>query len=511
MITRRDFVKAAAAGLLVAGCGDPPLDPAQGADVSAGADVDVGGDGALGDVGGPDGAVDTGNDGVDAAIEAGPEDAATPDADAPDADAPDADVSTPDADVDAAPVTLFDPGDFSADDAVFPLGVQSGCALPEAAIVWTCHKDADTVLTVHIWESTDQAAPYPVVAELDQTSADGGFTHLDVDGLSPGVVYRFCWTDTQGRRSTIGRFRTAIAPDAIEPLVFGGCSCTSQNYRPFEPLRRAAEAELDFFVLGGDTTYNDGATNVAEYRAAWAENIGDISYRELLASTSIMASWDDHEVDNNWDPETIDAGILGAATQTFYENLALRRLPDTPDRIWRSFTWGQTLEMFVLDCRGERVASQDIYISPEQMQWLKEGLSASQAVFKFIVNSVPITDMPPLYISQNDRWEGYPAQRAEIIDHCAAIDNVYWLSGDFHFPQVSKLDPDGPGALMTEVLMGPGGNFPNPAYLLMLGNSQFDYVSAEINYTRFSVDPFNETVLVEFIDGGGTVVYSQEI
>ena len=38
-----------------------------------------------------------------------------------------------------------------------------GCALPEAAILWTCHKDADAALTVHVWESTDQAAPYPVV------------------------------------------------------------------------------------------------------------------------------------------------------------------------------------------------------------------------------------------------------------------------------------------------------------------------------------------------------------
>ena len=73
-----------------------------------------------------------------------------------------------------------------------------------------------------------------------------------------------------------------------------------------------------------------------------------------------------------------------------------------PDRIWRSFRWGHSAEVFVLDCRGERRPStrsvnptrESVYISRAQMDWLKAGLRASPAVFKFIVNSVPIYGRP---------------------------------------------------------------------------------------------------------------------
>ena len=59
--------------------------------------------------------------------------------------------------------------------------------------------------------------------------------------------------------------------------------------------------------------------------------------------------------------------------------------------------------------------------------------------------------------------------------------------------------------------MGPGGQFPNPAYLLMLGNDQFDYVSGANNYTRLTADPTEESLLVEFIDGDGDVIYEQSL
>ena len=58
-------------------------------------------------------------------------------------------------------------------------------------------------------------------------------------------------------------------------------------------------------------------------------------------------------------------------------------------RMWRSFRWGRTLELFVLDTRGERRPStrhtpHAEYLSPAQFAWLTDGLARSDAAFKFV-------------------------------------------------------------------------------------------------------------------------------
>lgn len=164
------------------------------------------------------------------------------------------------------------------------------------------------------------------------------------------------------------------------------------------------------------------------------------------------ATWDDHEVADNWDPESIDPARLETAREAFFENLALRRLPPpNENRVWRSFRWGRTLEIFVLDCRSERRPStrngpDAQCISRTQMDWLKAGLAASTAAFKIIANSVPIANFPGAFdLQANDRWEGYPAQRAELLDFLTgrAIRGVVFVSGDFHLATVAHLEATG--------------------------------------------------------------------
>ena len=121
-------------------------------------------------------------------------------------------------------------------------------------------------------------------------------------------------------------------------------------------------------------------------------------------------------------PETFDAARRTAAVQSFFDHQPVRRDAAHPDRVWKRMRWGRTADIFVLDCRNERRpstrGSEDQYLSREQMDWLKAGLTSSEAVFKLIVNSVPISDFPGAFdLAQRDRWEGYPTQREEILRH----------------------------------------------------------------------------------------------
>src|SRR6185503_17134945 len=107
-------------------------------------------------------------------------------------------------------------------------------------------------------------------------------------------------------RSRIGRFRAALAPTAMEPLLVGAVSCVS-NMRAIPTMERAGErTDLDFFMLLGDSTYN-GSSTVPTYRDAWASNLSRDGYLTTRAQTSVLATWDDHEVANDWNIESVPA------------------------------------------------------------------------------------------------------------------------------------------------------------------------------------------------------------
>lgn len=427
------------------------------------------------------------------------------------------------------PPTLFDPILVPEDLAAFDRGVRSGDPFPDGVLAST-HFGGDSELVALVLSAEPEGLDQPVevVASFVVELGDGGWSRVVLDGLQANQRYRYCFVavDDEGvptSRSPIGEFGTAPAPDALAAVTFGGNTCSKQVYKPFGPLDHAAEDDLAFFILGGDTTYADGANTVADYRAKWDEALLDPSYVALTRDTPMIATWDDHEVENNWNPEEINASKLAAATQVFFEQLPTRQV-NGEQTIWRRIQWGRTLDIFVLDCRSERKPStiltdNPIYISPEQMDWLKAGLSESDAVFKLIVNSVPITDMPPLFLTTWDRWAGYAKQRDEIIDHINnGITGVVWLTGDFHFPAVTHVGKPGTAAFdQWEILMGPTAHIPNPLWLSIAADpnmkEQFPFVDGTLNFTRFHADPSTDpaTLTVEFVDANADVFHVQVI
>ena len=398
--------------------------------------------------------------------------------------------------------------------ASFPLGVASGDATSFSSVVWT--RDAGgSSLVAAVWQvdgATHTRVLLAPVAPVD------GFVHVDVTALTPGAIHRYAFFEQVGAalvsRSPIGRFRTAPAPDALVPLSFGAVSCTA-NGRSMSTLERAGgRTDLDLFCLLGDTTYNDGAASRADFRGRWAENLGTLGYRRLRQSTGLVTTWDDHEVTNNWNPETTSSTLVSTATASFFEHLPIRRSPEAPNRVYRKFRWGSTAEFFVLDSRSERRPSTRNgsgaqYLSRAQMDWLKQGLAASPAVFKVVLNSVPITNFPGLFdFVANDRWEGYPAARNEILGwvDSRAIAGVLWVAGDFHLASTGRVSPSGAGSRAIEVLAGPGAQVANPLGVTLIGNRQFDFVTLTNNYTAVSLNPMTRQARISYRAGNDSVI-----
>ncbi len=382
----------------------------------------------------------------------------------------------------------------------FPLDVTSGDVTATTALLWTMYR-GNGALKARVWREGEST---PVLEQ--PAAALDGFVHFDAAGLEPFTWYGFDFGDGD-ERSAPGRFRTTPAAGQSVPLTFGAVSCTKLGF-PLTPLKQAAmRRDLDAFLFLGDTVYSDGADDLDGFRDKWSQSIAHPNHHALRAATSAIDTWDDHEMFDNWNADNAGPPDTLAGLQAFYEHQPLH--PGPGRRIWRSLKWGATAEVFVLDCRGERRPSRQQYVSPDQLEWLKDALSASTASFRIIMNSVPISNFPGAFfgLTENDRWQGYPAQREDILGHIedTNLRGVLWLAGDFHLACMGRVSRSGRGTSAIEALVGPGGQTPNvsPSYPDL---PQFDWASGINNFTTVQLDPTTLEATLTYTDGNGRVL-----
>jgi len=404
----------------------------------------------------------------------------------------------------------------------FPMGAMAGDVAHDRALCWTRFSPRVRALSgglgLVVLELNGDSSR--VAYEGSVAVDDAGFVAHMLERLTPGARYRYAFVRTERgvpvARGAGGRFRAAVHPDSTEPLSFGGTSCTSAQFgHEFDTLRRAAHCgELDFFMHAGDHVYADEANTLEEYRAVYERTFSRTGLRALHESTSLYVCWDDHEVQNNWEGETVDPERLRDARRAFLEHHAWTGGWQRPRRLYERFRWGRTVELFVLDARGERRPStrrgpDAQYLSNEQLQWLIDGVRSSPARFKCVLNSVPITRFGGLFaLAESDRWQGYPAQRDRLLRAIEGVRGLWFLSGDFHFGSFGYIEPRGPHRRTVEVLMGPGGQLPNPI-ASTVEPPQFEFATSESNWVRFDADARSGTMGVTFFNESGRALWTK--
>ena len=90
------------------------------------------------------------------------------------------------------------------------------------------------------------------------------------------------------------------------------------------------------------------------------------SLTDLQKSTSTYPLMDDHEIQNDYDGQTVDPARYAAGRQAFLENNPIREtgFPHDPscagDPLYRTVKWGSEVELFITDqrsCRSADVAA----------------------------------------------------------------------------------------------------------------------------------------------------------
>jgi alkaline phosphatase D len=299
-----------------------------------------------------------------------------------------------------------------------------------------------------------------------------------------------------GRGRMLGRARTDIR------FVWGGdtagqgwgINTAFGGMRIYETMRQRQPL---FFIHSGDTIYADGpiaesvvaeggqvwnnvvtpevakvAETLDEFRGRHRYNLLDENVRRFNAEVPQIWQWDDHEVTNNWsdskdlsgDPRYTEKNValLSARGARAFLDYAPMRPFDVreSERVYRKYSYGPLLELFVLDMRSYRgpntantqaVPGPDTaFLGREQLDWLKTGLEDSRAVWKVVAADMPIG----LNVADGSRWEavangtpGGPLGRelefAELLRHLKRqkVRNVVWLTADVHYCAAHYYDP----------------------------------------------------------------------
>jgi alkaline phosphatase D len=473
----------------------------------------------------------------------------------------------------------------SASAVTFTHGVASGDVTPVSVVLWT-RVDQAAALTAEV--STDPSFGFGTLRFSATATAAADFTVKVVAvPLRPNITYSYRWRQGDSL-SPVGRFKTApwpFAPAAPRFVYTGDSDGTlvggSPFFNNFETLAAARSENPDFFVYLGDTIYADSvlrssgpAVSLDEYRDAYKVNRGYANLTALLGATSTYAIWDDHEVYNDFDSQTVDPQRYANGHQAFLEYLPVEetlRLHDSAcrtDPMFRFFRWGKDVDVIVLDersCRGAEVKSACTFPNgaldlaptlparlriqfglPEQppagclaaindpTRTLLGGvqkdalfavLKGSKARFKFIVNEDAIQQF---FALPYDRWEGYAAERAEVLTFIRdnAIKNVSFLTTDEHAVMMNQVFIDrfvNPDPIAYEAVTGPIATFTSQQQIIAFGGAGLvtkfqaalnlvgeDCRNLDVDsYAVVSVDPATSTASITMKDRDGAVVHDQ--
>ncbi|WP_308581295.1 alkaline phosphatase D family protein [uncultured Pseudomonas sp.] len=409
-------------------------------------------------------------------------------------------------------------------DYPFTLGVASGDPLPDGFVIWTrlapLFNAADgrggLARAVPVrWRVASDAGMTRIVRQGEVMASErfAHSVHVEVAGLEAGRPYWYQF-EGLGAQSAVGQSRTAPALHAMAAARLGFVSCSHWERGYFSAYRHLAAEQPDLVFFLGDYIYDSSyaadsgkvirshgsgnAQTLSDYRNRYALYKTDPDLQALHAAAPSVATWDDHEVQNDYanrwsqDPKVAVAQFLkqrAAAYQAYYEHMPLRlsSLPNGPDmRIYRRLDYGRLARFHVLDGRQYRSEQPCIQASGshqghiaantctdlrdpartmlgwQQEAWLDQGFSQSKAQWNVIAQDLLVAPLLQRDLTQHtlghwtDGWDGYMANRSRMLASIARhhVKNPVFWGGDIHSFWATDLhadanNPDSP-VLATE-------------------------------------------------------------
>jgi alkaline phosphatase D len=335
----------------------------------------------------------------------------------------------------------------------FAHGVASFDPTDSQVILWTRVSPVDAAatqvaLTYQI--ATDAAFASVLKTEtVNALVADDFTVSIDLSGLLSNTAYFYQFTITgTAVRSVVGETRTLPRDGERSEIKIASCSCANFEAGLFTVYEAIANSDADVVLHLGDYIYEYGAgqygSNAAtsalgrvhkpateaisldDYRTRLKQYRSDPQLQRAHQKKPFICVWDDHEVANDaWkdgaqnhqDGEGAYAARKANALKAYHEYIGIRTTADA--RIYRSFTFGNILNLHMLDTRHiardrqldyapyvnaarelDASAFQNAWQNPErtmlgseQLTWLEQAFNKSTATWQVLGQQVLMQKM----------------------------------------------------------------------------------------------------------------------
>ena len=273
----------------------------------------------------------------------------------------------------------------SGSNVSFDHGVASGDPLSDRVILWTrvtppgSRETVEVTVEVATDEEFTNLVGDPVTTT---TTAEQDYTvKIDFEGLEAGTVYYYRFR-SDGVTSPTGRTKT-LPQGEVSSVKLAVFSCASYASGYFNVYAHAKDADVDAVLYLGDYIYEYDTEGLSlanseeiirnlpgdndieiltldDYRKRYALYRSNSRLQELHAVHPFIAIWDDHEVADNSYKDGASNHNEGegdfetrkmAALQAYYEWMPIRENTQGREAAYRSFSFGNLVDLHMLETR----------------------------------------------------------------------------------------------------------------------------------------------------------------
>ncbi len=248
-------------------------------------------------------------------------------------------------------------------------------------------------------------------------------------GLNANTRYQYDVL-VDGRIAASGAFTTAPA-NKNNRFKYAVFSCSRYQHDTVQlGYRKALDLRPSFSLMLGDNVYAHTVDRNARLNIHHKKQRDIQNFANFIANTPTYAVWDDHDFGNNNSQggPVSEHPARERSRQAFMDVWANSSYGENGDGVYHSFRWG-AVEYFMLDGRyfKNKDSNPRVFIGQKQLNWLKNGLRKSDAVFKVVANGQTL-------MSGSEGWIHAREELFSLFDFIRAnrIKGVLFHAGDVH-------------------------------------------------------------------------------
>jgi alkaline phosphatase D len=225
--------------------------------------------------------------------------------------------------------------------------------------------------------------------------------------------------------------------DTVTTIAFGSCNLA---FKPQNYFKSVLKNKPNIWIWLGDIVYAN-TDDISLMRRKYSKVKSNSNYQNILNSCKVLGIYDDHDFGgNNAGKEYKEKRESQKALLDF-----LDEPEDSPRRKQEGAYWsytfgiiGKQIKIILLDLRYFRDHPCDTsdLLGDTQWQWLEKELADSKANLTIIGSPIQFISEEHLF----EKWAAFPKSKERFSNLLKnnSSKNIFFISGDRHFAEISK-------------------------------------------------------------------------